>query len=481
MFRYKKIISIILSSMLLSSCTNQSTNDVQIEPPTITAISQSPYSIEDISFSIKTDNKVTGTSVNDGDYDKNADILNKLVSDFKTSNIENVVLYENFTDNSDLVVLYTNLYKIVLGEYRDGKLTYIPLPTEDLLTKVSTLEGFDTYEVDTFPKDFLDFIYTRFQQNKYNEVIGKLLTTDYPTLSPEEIDKWVEYYADKNGDVDPYLERYAVETAYKFDFNNDSILDIMFITTEGSGHYAHDYILQGVGADEYIISHDGSLTGDFHFIAPFSYRGVNYTFKSITFEDSSIVSTCISYVTNTGDNTNTQTKISVSNYLSGYKITNTWTADGYYNLEDYMVSRLDLANIPSHSVMGTAETTTTLDNGEFVDTYSVTGDYNNDGKDDSMEKIYGYFGNYSGFIVVNTTAQTLNNALDSLEDDGISIDTPSVFLDKTEYGNLLFVTYGSNERLYKLNVFKLTGETSQLVGTINLEQINLTKIEQYPY
>ncbi len=475
MLKHKKLISIALTSALLvSSCANTSAEQINTTETSTSQLNESKqplFPIEEITFTIKNGNQL----VNEGDKNKNINILEQLTLDYKPYSIYEVVLYEDFAENTDLVVLYFDPYKMIFANYKDGKLEYIPLPDEELLTQINIWEDFGSFKVGNFDIAFLHFVYNSFKENKYDEVLDQLSTTDYPQLSEDEIDKWAEYYVTVNGNVDPFLDRTSVENAYYFDFNNDGILDILFITSEGSGRYAHQYVLQGTGDDKYIISHDAELNDSYHLIAPLTYNDTNYLLNSYTFEGSPVIYSSIAYIKSNGDTTNTKNSINVTNYLAGYKTTKTWTAEGYDNLKNYMLSRLGTANICSHSVMGTAETTSTEDNGKFVDVYNATGDYNNDGKDDNIQKIYGYFGDQYGFVRTNSDDQTINDTLDSLSTDGLKT---TVFLDETEYGNLLFVAHGVYGRLENVNVFKITGETSELVGSIDLESINFTKISQ---
>ncbi len=494
MIKNKNLIltSFVASTLLLGSCSTASENTTTENTPVETTTQQnldfSPF--KNIVFTIKNGAETTGETFNDGDIQKNYDILNKLKSDYVI--IYNVVLYENFADNTDLVVAYTDMNKMLLLTLKDGELEYITLPEEELLTQLYTLEGFDTYDLEYIPEDFADFLHDNFEKDSYASVFNLSL----PQMSPEETVKWATYYEEHSAPSD-YFDKNNVVKGYKFDYNNDGIEDIFLETNEGSAHYAYPYWLQGTGNENYVVTTDAILFESSTSITPISYNDINYTVQT-SISDNPIIHASVCYVGVFENNKNGIAVTSVDNYLPGYKLINTWTADGYDGFDDYMLTRISTANIATTSAMGTAETNVEPVGSEtqeaynsatgkietvelpLVDGYSVTADYNNDGTQDKITKKYSYAsGGLLSWVDFASEDSTLATTLNQLECSNGPIGTKlAVFLDETEYGNILFVATGNYGIVRTLDAYKITGDTTELIGTVNLDHINLTKLSQ---
>ncbi len=477
------ITTTLLSIFLLSSCTNGKSQETKADDTTTKALDPQVEDIlnvnSNIIFTIKNEDEIVGTTSTDSNPQKNADIIQIVTKDYM---VDKINLYENFSElpeSTDLVVMYAYNKKMYLASYKDGVLDYIPTPSEKLIDKVYAYENFGTYKSKVFPNKLLDILYNAVNQNDTSIISNYAVQP----LSSSETVSWVDYYNKHNNNQGEfYIDSANVSDSYKFDFNNDNIEDIIFIDKEGADKVSFVKLLQGNGDDTYSVVVDHNLYRGYHDVTPISYKGKNYLINSYLQENNPLDSISAFYITsdNTSNGTSNLLQVAdINRYSFGYNITNTSTTKGYDNFaDDYMIDRLKLANIATYKVMGTAETNVEIvPTTYFGDGYSPTSDYTNNGTDDTIIKMSGHEDITSiWFVKVDSEDKALSNTIHKLINDG-GFSPLSIFLDKTEYGNILFIANGYNSNIHSLNAYKITGEETELVGTVNLESINHVKVE----
>ncbi len=481
MLKNKKLIctSLLATSLILGSCGSNETTDNNQKTDEVQTYAQAELDeidelILNTPFTIKNGDTIVGESIEYGDKEKNLAILKELTYYY---DISNIVVYEdfenkNFNDNEDLVIGYTYLNKMILGKYTDGKVEYISLPDEELLETIYTLEGFDTYSSEVFPQELLDLFHTSYQNDSYADVYKYTV----PKIAKDEVVTWTTYYNEHANNA-PVNFNMGITNGYNVDFNNDGIEDILIITNEGSGYYAYEYRLQGVGDGSYVVSTDAELTEGYQFIVPIVFNDKSYIVHANDTAYNTQLSTSICYITSNGDNTNSLEVATVSNYVPSYKVLDTWASPKYEDMDDYILSRINVANIASPKAMGTAETNVEAVVTDFSEVYNVTADYNNDGKEDSVSKDFGYFmGGTISYLEILSDDTALSDTLNQLNSDtnGTKI---TLFLDETDYGNIVLAANGTYNRIGTINAYKITGNKVDLIGTVNFDNVNFTRIE----
>ncbi len=451
MIKSKKLLifCLLATIVMLSSCDYTTKN--------------SAY--DNITFTIKNGTEVTGSTLNHGNKNQNKRILDLLSKDY---DIYKVTLYEAYNENSDLVVAYTHPNKILLCYYTDNTLGYIPLPDNAVIQYVYMNEGFVDDGGSTLPDDIKQYVDKLMMTQNFFSLEDVLA----PKLTAEEAEQWAEYYETQDNAETGTINREGL-LGYNFDFNNDQVDDILLVSAYT---YASEYRLQGTKDGEYVVSKDAifnyevdeaSFKDGYSSIQPIIYNGKSYIIHSNHNRYTPIDSISTSYVT-TENNKNILQAETVENYLVGYTHDefNDLIMYGYDDIPQYLVNRLDVANIASLKALGTAENNAKYIKSDSKEEITVTADFNNDGKDDTITKQYAYRESGSIFpsIVISSDDQSLANIINNIDIDGAT--TEAIFLDETKYGNILIVVGGRFKHIGAINAYKITGENIELLGRI---------------
>ncbi len=457
----RKILSLFSLIFFTVSCVSASSSETTMLVNTVTPQqalenlnareSTLPYIVMPINTVEPLDSKTNLTK--EQTFERITTIINQ---DFQDYLIQDILMFDDI-----VITYYSN--KVILAKYNktEGSLEYIPFPDTELLNNVYDYLKINDYDYPPIPKDFLVALQSNtFDYDKY---------TKTKKLDDTELSKYIDMYHKeqyKNQD----FPQDVMLNGYKFDISNDNKEDIILEEIYGTNHYRRIYyFLNGESHGQFYNSNTQATA---HLL---DYENTNYLVQ----EDSYLINgdTSLFYINNSKD---VPKKISLhfDNYNIGFNLINQSYAKGYENIPIYIIDSAQKSLNCNENVTGSAETLVLLpnDRNSFRDPiFSHKGDYNNDGKIETIFKSNVLLSSYGSFMLLKTEDTKLQELLDITYKDN-QLYPQSIYLDKTEYGNILMVALGYDDEVSKIIAYKITDNNYLEVGSINLEPINFKQI-----
>ncbi len=386
--------------------------------------------------------------------------------------VESFKVHEWYFDSEHLVVAHLKNKKVVLGEYDFENLNYVMFPKEELLDDVYSFEGIYNYNFNFIPKEFLLDL-----QNNNFDYDENLVGVE---LNKEEFTYWVDEYYKQYNEIFPNYEALdVINNGYKVDITNDGLDDIVLTAVLGNGGFEYIETIVNNGNGNYKLVKPNYINNyDFDGKRIFSYKDENYI-VTFGYGPANFGKQLVNMKAE--NNEITQQIFNFENYDIGFAITNEWSKNGYEKVIKHIKTRAFLGNTSKPSVMGIAETWTAKD-GIYNLEYEVIADYNNDGVKDKVLKGLTGTNRLGDMIFMESDDQKLGEILNEILYKSNNAGIPQcVFLDQTEYGNVLIIAYGFEGEIYNFCAYKIVGYEYELIGKVDVETIDFETVEEVEF